>query len=66
MNESDTVLLVRIDERTRQIVEAQERAFATLGRHERRISSLERWRAWIVGALAALGLVVAVALRLFQ
>lgn len=66
MDHDDHTLLVRIDERTSAIVEAQDRAFAALARHENRISSLERWRAWIVGALAALGLVVAVALRVVR
>lgn len=66
MDRDDHSLLVRIDERTQTIVEAQDRAFAALGRHEKRIGALERWRAWIVGALAALGLVVAVALRVFR
>lgn len=64
MDRDDHSLLVRIDERTSAIAEAQERAFAVLGRHEKRISSLERWRSWVLGALGMVGLVLAIALRL--
>ena len=60
--DDDHSLLVRIDERVCQVQDQLERGDRRFDQHERRIGTLEKWRAWIVGALAALGWVLAVLL----
>ena len=61
MNERE--LLARIDERTEMILKKLDVHCHQLNDHEKRISKLEQWRAYILGAAAVVAFIISVLLK---
>ena len=55
--------LGRIEEKVDNIVSRLDDGHTLHLNHGRRIAALERWRSWILGALAVVGLIVAVVFK---
>lgn len=60
--ESMEVILARLDERLKAVQERLDEALVILARQNSRLASLERWRAYLTGAIAILAVVLTVAL----
>ncbi len=62
----DHDLLVRIDERMGRVQEGLTEIKETLSMHDKRLSALERWRAYVLGAAAVVAILISIIVGLLQ